>query len=795
MKKRAILRFLPLIIFIAAIMLLTSCTESYVVTFDTDDGSAVESVEVKEGDFISPPVTQKEGYAFDGWYYNNDKWDFEHYRITKNITLKAKWIKKHTVSFDTGEGGTTVNSQTVLDGKTVAKPANPTKEKAEFDGWYIGETKWNFEKSVVTKDLTLTARWKKLHTVSFVTSSDETPNSQQLIKDREKATKPQNPTKFGCVFDGWYIGSEPFDFNSEINGDVVITAKWKSYYTVTFDSNGLGAIDPERLLEDSLIAEPKNISRNEYDLLGWFNGDEKWDFTKDTVSSNVNLVAKWAKKPLVSFDSQGGTAVSAVYVSNGSKLTAPPSPEKELHKFGGWVTESGAPWDFNTPITSNITLYAKWDIDYFTVIFDIDGVKTSINVKQYTTIPEQTKPDKENYAFDGWRISGTEVKWDFSSALQNNITLEATWTQTYFTVTYDNAGTITTEKTPVTIPYAVGFTPQREGFAFYGWYYGSTRWDFEAMPVTCDMTLTALWFEVFTVEFNSNGGSAVASQKVVNGVATEPQAPFNSGCRFNGWVTENGTPWDFNTLITSDTKLYATWVEQRKVNFDANGGVLASGTNPTQYVDLGTLAIKPQDPTKTDYIFKGWYLGEVEWNFASDKVNEEITLVAKWEIKTFKVSFDTDGGAGSFNSQTVVAPDYILTEPTAKPTKEGSTFEGWYFGDVKWNFANSVTNNMVLVAKWKPITFTVTFDSNGAAPVASQTVVYGGLITRPDNPYISQVYEFNSWRDENGQIWDFANDTVDRNITLKAYYTVYGSEPGGGVIGPGENVGPMDTFD
>ena len=123
---KATLKLLLVALFAASVLLLVSCSSTtHIVNFDADGGTAVAGVEVESGKMIGmAPITAKEGYTFNGWYFGEDEWDCEHYAITKDMTLKAKWTKIHTVSFDSN-GGNPVNDVKVSDGSKVAAPANP----------------------------------------------------------------------------------------------------------------------------------------------------------------------------------------------------------------------------------------------------------------------------------------------------------------------------------------------------------------------------------------------------------------------------------------------------------------------------------------------------------------------------------------------------------------------------------------------------------------------------------------------------------------------------------------------
>ena len=124
----------------------TDETQSYTETFDTDEESAVESETVESEE------TQSYTETFD----TDEESDVE------SETVESEETQSYTVTFDT-VGGTVVESQTVDLGEKVQKPEDPHKSDSKhdyiFEGWYLGDRKWNFEKDTVSGDITLTARW------------------------------------------------------------------------------------------------------------------------------------------------------------------------------------------------------------------------------------------------------------------------------------------------------------------------------------------------------------------------------------------------------------------------------------------------------------------------------------------------------------------------------------------------------------------------------------------------------------------------------------------------------------
>ncbi len=132
------------------------------------------------------------------------------------------------VAFDTN-GGSTVEPTIVKGGTTVSIPETPTKEHADFNGWYTDKeltTQYDFG-SIVWADMTLYANWIPYHLVKFVTIGG-TEVEDQYVKDGYNATY-EKTTKEGYTFDGWYLDSEYknlFDFGSIITEDIYLYARW-----------------------------------------------------------------------------------------------------------------------------------------------------------------------------------------------------------------------------------------------------------------------------------------------------------------------------------------------------------------------------------------------------------------------------------------------------------------------------------------------------------------------------------------------------------------------------------------
>lgn len=140
--------------------------------------------------------------------------------------------------------------------------------------------------------------------------------------------------------------------------------------------------------------------------------------------------------------------------------------------------------------------------------------------------------------------------------------------------------------------------------------------------------------EAWEVKFELGyDGLTLERFSVIDGeTISEPEEPTREGYIFIEWQL-NGEKFDFDTKITSNTTLVAKWGEAARVvtvEFNSDGGSL---TDP-QIIPLGTKVTKPVDPTKEGYVFGGWYLEGVEFNFNAI-IEENIFLVAKWLDKTY----------------------------------------------------------------------------------------------------------------------------------------------------------------
>ncbi len=163
--------------------------------------------------------------------------------------------------------------------------------------------------------------------------------------------------------------------------------------------------------------------------------------------------------------------------------------------------------------------------------------------------------------------------------------------------------------------------------------------------------------------------------------------------RDNFWIYHNSARVDWGIFYGGITNYYSDPIIGLTATY-MNGETIYA----RQVLPSGTLATRPDAPATTPgYTFGGWNKADgTAWDYASDKVTDNITLYAKWTANTYTITFDTTGGS----EIAPITQDYgtVITAP-ADPTREGYTFKGWD----REIPATMPAENMTLKAQWKDI--------------------------------------------------------------------------------------------
>ncbi|MDR3236685.1 MAG: InlB B-repeat-containing protein [Prevotellaceae bacterium] len=378
--------------------------------------------------------------------------------------------------------------------------------------------------------------------------------------------------------------------------------------------------------------------------------------TAEGVAAKTIAVTQ-AAKPVygVSFNSNGGSAVASIAgVRQGQTLDSLPEPTKDGYVFEGWFTDAtfGSRFTTTTAVTADVTLYAKWTIEpIYTVTFnsnDGSAVDPIAGIRRGQTLDSLPEPTKDGYVFEGWFTDDTTFAIRFTTAtpITADITVYAQWTtEPLYTVTFDSnggsavasIGGIRKGQTVASLPA----NPTKASHIFEGWFTDNTTFATPfttATAVAADITVYAKWTPTYTVTFNSNGGSAVASVSgLLSGqkLASLPANPTKAGNVFGGWFTDNTTfttQFTTATAVAADITVYAKWTPTYTVTFNSNGG---SAVASISGIEHGKTVSSIPTPTKANSVFQGWFSDNGSFLNVFDAtkpVTANITVYAKWKV-------------------------------------------------------------------------------------------------------------------------------------------------------------------
>ena len=625
----------------------------------------------------------------------------------------------------------------------------------------------------------------------------------------------QNDEKIVPVTLIWVGGS----WQIKTQGRVLVT----EVYTVTFDSYGGTPVPPAQEVEYGLTAtKPADPTLKGYTFAFWYLGEDEQNATaydfNTPVTENITLTAKWnINKYTVTFDSYGGTPVPpAQEVEYGLTATKPADPTLKGYTFAFWYLgedeQNATAYDFNTPVTENITLTAKWNINKYTVTFDSYGgtpVPPAQEVEYGLTATAPAAPEKTGYTFDGWYLDEAEAPFSFDTTITSDITLKAKWHVTLHNIyayarlnSYFAPLTTSEFDTPVTLNAA---TLSRLGLGSYNslGYISIGSFTFDAMPLTSDLyfgddaELSAVAEKLATDIALETGVSDKIAEKIawtalyktVNEEDMEPGYPAEAGYQLSG-----------NLNLASVTfRAGAENVENMPaVNYTYDDGAI-------DFYDFyfagDTITLPTTEPTREGYSFKGWSVevipaendaDHLDADGADDAADETllkagdtytitaggVIFTAQWEKKTFTVKYylpDETGAWVEKKMDTVDSVDYATYSLWTPNAEDGYEFSGWYQKTADIGVKDKV-EKLYMAKEWKlygkftPIEYTIQYVYNDGKATSTNPTTYtveSDTITLADATGADWGKTFLEWHDENGQkITEIpTGSTGDRVIT------------------------------
>ncbi len=563
---------------------------------------------------------------------------------------------------------------------------------------------------------------------------------------------------------------------------------------------------------------------------GTFSGDvlSKGFITGGTFSGEVTCANDHFKSPATTtgngkvttypaliFDTLGGSKVVLQLCDNVNGVK-PENPELSGYAFGGWSIgdDYTTEWDFDTVVTENVTLKAKWykivetekelndaisSGEHFIrvpVTTDINLTETIVIDNQYVVLDvlgEIYAPDSETHAIKvknggiltlktAYIVFGAAYVRGCVSVIGSTLIVQSVYIESV--LAYDSNGKNSS------VYLALGQNKELANSGFIGnlTMISGTLYADAQMVGDCsiyseatvklkdsDSVVTEFLYDTTncgTIEAGDFIGAVTNWQEssIISGMYSTGTIKGGSfvnvdnthgvieGGTFTGDITNGSTGVVRGGDFSSATSLSGVYT----VNFDLNG---ASGTVPATQWRANAPATKPSvNPVRSGYIFKGWYNGSQEYTFTED-VTESITLKAEFgEPETYTLTYNLDGGtATNPSSYTVESGDFTLNNPT----KDGFEFIGWSGTDLNGENNMFVTvpkgsvGNRTYTAHWKEI--------KSEAQTVSVEISWDSMeFTYTDGEWSTQTHSYanGKWDSDGGNVTVKNNSTVDISATF-----------------------------
>ncbi|MCC8078627.1 MAG: InlB B-repeat-containing protein, partial [Oscillospiraceae bacterium] len=317
---------------------------------------------------------------------------------------------------------------------------------------------------------------------------------------------------------------------------------------------------------------------------------------------------------------------------------------------------------------------------------------------------------------DGWEYDETEYFITYSSdgiyywennesyLLKSYLAFTNTYTKNTYTLTFDTSGGSTIDPVPAAAGDVIdlrGFPLTREHYTFEGWYTDDTlQTQVTSVTLNANTTVYAEWTALYTLSFDTNGGSDIADVTGEEGEVIDLSVyePTREDYIFDGWYSDSTLETEVTSVtLGEDTKVYAGWTALYTLSFETNGGsAIADVTGEEgEVIDLSDY-----EPTREDYIFDGWYSDStLETEVTSVTLGEDTKVYAGWTA-LYTLSFETNGGSAIADVTDEEGTVIDLSGYT--PTRDDYTFAGWYSDSGLTSHVTSVTLNAdtIVYAKW-----------------------------------------------------------------------------------------------
>ena len=554
---------------------------------------------------------------------------------TKTITVTVTPVM-YTVTFLNNDGQTQLYTREVEDGSSLSQnmPNNPTDTNMVFAAWYIsGEGLVPFTSSTtVTGDISVVASWKEK--VSYATLS-KSPNPFEILVGGTGQITLTATNQGDTIEDYTFTSSNPNFATVDANGQVTGVAIGNATITITGSLSGATVSVPVTVdvlkhtvtfkdedttitsieVEDGTTIDvlmPSNPTKTNYIFDGWFvNGNRQLPVTSATeVTGDIIAIAGWTPSiQLATIPSTlsvivGGSETISVtgpndmesytFASNNSTIASVDASTGEVTGVaGGMATITITGSKSNTTKTVEVTVTLTHRVRFYD---DVNGtlIKTisvadgdSIEDTQGESMPNN--PTKTDYVFNGWVFDDGNSLTPFTSATEilGDIDVIASWKEKVSIASI----------VPTSITTTVG---------------GSET-------ITVSPSVSGEQVENYTFSSSAPGTASVNNSGVVTGVALG-----------NATITITGDSGETRTVSVTVAEPSST----HTVTFKLEENSVEAYDTMTVNHNAALGSLPASTPTKTDYVFAGWYTASgsngVEVTTAT-QITADITFYAHWD--------------------------------------------------------------------------------------------------------------------------------------------------------------------
>ena len=682
-------------------------TKKYRISFVDDDGETVLHWAQLEYD----AMPSYDGPATSGFNKQDAEWDYVFTGWTPATFSQVKGPQTYTANYNKTKrtypitwvdgNGATLTTTNVEYGTTPAYPGTPTPTKASTSTHsYQFNNTWSPALAPVTGEATYTAQFNESERTYALTigvneagygsvspasvtgipyNAAITVNGNTFTVNGTTVTAtPTTATaQYTYGFSSW--SNVPGKVTADVSNIQAVFTRTLNTYTVTFkDYNGT-PLKQQTVDWNTAATAPSNPSREGYTFTGW-------DKAFNAVTADLVVTAQYSiNQYTISFNSNGGSAVTAITQNYNTAVTAPADPTREGYTFAGW-----SPSVPSTMPATNTNCVAQWTINQYNLIVATNnndwGTVTGGGKYDYNSNHEIKATPATGYKFVQWNDGNTNAT--------RNVTIPAedvTYTATFeadianYTVKHWQQNIANDEYTEVTgdqqsLSGKVGATTAAEATTYTG---------FTAQPIT-QGTIAGDGSTVVNIYYNRNTYTITWKDGDNNTIETDENVKYGATPTYDGatptksqtveWVYTHDSWTPAVEAVTANATYTATFSsEKRKYNVTWTGEDITERTDQVAYGETPVYGEEPTKEPTVSEVFTFKWMNNANAEIGVKPVTGDVTYSGSFSgsPRPYTIRFVNDNGTELQSSEVGYGstPSYAGTPVSARDAS--CTFIGW----------------------------------------------------------------------------------------------------------------------